>query len=329
VRTEARFPAVGIDAGHYESFYVKASKPDGGRAVWLRHTVHKRPSEEPTAAIWLTIFDADAPGPKALKVSYGHDELATGEDSYIRVGGATLSPGRATGSMSSDGLDASWDLRFTEGREALYHLPGERLYKARLPRTKLESPNPDSSFTGEVTLGGERYELAGWPGMMGHNWGTEHAERWIWMQAGDLGGLTGDYIDVALGRVKIGRWTTPWLANGQIVLDGEPLRLGGMTSAYGTDISEAPTSCTFTVPGRKVRVRGSVEANQKDVVGWVYADPKGPEHHTLNCSIADLRLEVERPGHRTATIEVPGAAAYELGSRDTDHGIPLQPYPDG
>jgi hypothetical protein len=329
VRTEARFPAIDIDAGHYESFYIKASRPGGGRAVWLRHTVHKRPSEEPTAAIWLTIFDAGAPAPKALKVSYGPGELGAGDGAYIRVGDASLSPGRATGAMSSDGLDASWDLRFTEGREALFHLPYERLYTSSLPRTKLLSPYPDSHFDGEVVLGGERYELTGWPGMVGHNWGTEHAERWIWLQASDLGERTGDYIDVALGRVKISRWTTPWLANGQIVLDGEPLRIGGLTSAYGTDIDAAPTSCRFTLPGPNVRVRGSVEADRKDVVGWVYADPKGPEHQTVNCSIANHTIEVERPGHKTATVEVPGAAAYELGSRDTDHGIPLQPYPDG
>jgi hypothetical protein len=33
-----------------------------------------------------------------------------------------------------------------------------------------------------------------------------------------------------------------------------------------------------------------------------------------------------RPAERLA---VAGAAAYEFGTRDSDHGIPLQPYPDG
>ena len=328
MRTEARFPAVGIETGHYESFYIKAGSPDGGRAVWLRHTVHKRPSEEPTASLWLTVFDAKEAAPRATKATFGSAELAAGDGLYIRVGDAALADGRANGSISAGGADASWDLRFTEGREALYHLPYERLYRTRLPRTKLLSPYPASRFDGEVTFGGERIALTGWPGMVGHNWGSEHAERWIWLQASDLGERTGDYLDVALGRVRVGRWTTPWLANGQIVLDGEPLRIGGLTSAYGTDIDEAPASCEFVLPGRRVRVRGRVEADPKDIVAWVYADPKGPEHHTLNCSIAKLRLEVERPGSKTATVEAAGAA-YELGSRDTTHGIPVQPFPDG
>ena len=32
---------------------------------------------------------------------------------------------------------------------------------------------------------------------------------------------------------------------------------------------------------------------------------------------------------RHARLEVAGAAAYELGIRDTEHGVPLQPYPEG
>ena len=32
-------------AGHYESFYLKLTQPGGGRAAWIRHTVHKRPGE--------------------------------------------------------------------------------------------------------------------------------------------------------------------------------------------------------------------------------------------------------------------------------------------
>jgi len=61
----------------------------------------------------------------------------------------------------------------------------------------------------------------------------------------------------------------------------------------------------------------------------VYADPKGAERNTLNCSISDLELEIERPGRDPERIELSGAAAYEIGMREADHGIPLQPYPDG
>ena len=76
-------------------------------------------------------------------------------------------------------------------------------------------------------------------------------------------------------------------------------------------------------------VRGRVSSEPRNFVAWIYADPVGPEHNTLNCSISDLELDVELDGGSAETLRVSGAAAYEFGTRDTDHGIPVQPYPDG
>ena len=329
MRTEARFPALPAKAGHYESFYIKAARPSGGRAIWIRHTIHKPPGTEPTASLWFTLFDADAAGPRTAKQTFSANELEAPPGAYVRVGGALLEPGTARGEIATEQARASWNLGFAEGAEPLHHLPYEFLYGAKLPKTKLLSPYPFTSFTGSVRAGDEVVEVDGWPGMVGHNWGAEHAERWIWMQAASLNGNDGDYIDVAAGRIKIGPAMTPWVANGRIVLDGEPHRLGGFRGSYGTELAETPSACEFTVAGRGVTVKGRVSAPVKDCVGWIYADPEGPEHNTVNCSIADMELRVERPGKRHAHIHVTGAAAYELGMRETDHGVPLQPYTDG
>jgi hypothetical protein len=40
-------------------------------------------------------------------------------------------------------------------------------------------------------------------------------------------------------------------------------------------------------------------------------------------------LNVEVDGGPAERLTVRGAAAYEFGTRDTDHGIPIQPYGDG
>ncbi len=329
MRTEARFPRLAHPAGHYESFYLKASRPTGGQSVWIRHTVHKRPAEPPTAALWLTVFDADAPGPRATKASFAAEELSAPEGAYIRVDGAVLEPGRASGKIDTADLHASWDLSFADPGEAFHHLPYERLYDASLPRTKFLSPYPSARFEGTVTLGDERIELAEWPGMIGHNWGTEHAERWVWIQGADLGGEQGSYLDLAAGRIKVGPMTTPWVANGMLRIDGSEHRLGGFDRILSTKLREQPTSCEFQLSGKDVKLRGRVSSEPRNFVAWIYADPKGPEHNTLNCSIADLELEVERRGGEPERLELNGAAAYEIGMRQTDHGIPVQPYPDG
>jgi len=94
----ARFPGVAGKAGHYESFYIKACRPGGGRGIWIRHTVHKRPGAEPNASIWFTLFDREADGPRATKVTVPAGELSTPAGSWIRVADAEIGPGYARAS---------------------------------------------------------------------------------------------------------------------------------------------------------------------------------------------------------------------------------------
>jgi hypothetical protein len=330
VRTEARFPEIPEKAGHYESFYLKLTQPGGGRGAWIRHTVHKRPKEQATCALWFVLFDSQAAGPRATKRQFGPDELGFAPDSYIRVADATLTDGRAIGRVATDVLEAKWDLSFSDTHEPFHHLPRDFLYRANLPKTKFLSPYPDATFNGHLEVGGERIAIEGWRGMVGHNWGAEHAERWVWIQGSGFEGRSReDYFDMAVGRIKVAGRTTPWVGNGMLFLDGKPHRLGGFGHVPSTEVSEEPTAARFELKGKGVKVSGNVRAPAKDFVAWIYADPVGPEHNTLNCSISDLHLHVEFDGRSAETLRVPEAAAYELGTRDTNHGIPVQPYPDG
>src|SRR3954465_5324361 len=102
----ARFPEVAAKGGHYESFYVKACRPGGGRGIWIRHTVHKRPGEEPKGSIWFTFFDAEAAGPRAAKITVLAAQLSSPEGSWIKVADAEIGPGRASGSVDVEALSA-------------------------------------------------------------------------------------------------------------------------------------------------------------------------------------------------------------------------------
>lgn len=342
----ARFPQVAAKRGHYESFYVKACRPGGGRGIWIRYTVHKRPGAEPKGSIWLTLFDREAEGPRATKLTLPAAELSAPAGAWIRVAGGEIGPGYArlpsgvpfgphtdkgnTGTAERAGTPtASWDLTFSGDAEPCKYLPADWLYEAPLPRTKFVAPYPDARFDGRLELDGETIELSGWPGMIGHNWGSEHAARWVWLEGTGFDGAPDTYFDAGAARIALGSRTTPWLPAGMLVLDGEAHRLGGFGKIRGASIEELPDACSFVLPGKDVVVRGRVSAPRKDFVGWVYADPKGPEHNTVNCSVADLELTVERPGQPPRQLTLAAGAAYELGMRETDHGIPIQPYPDG
>ncbi len=325
----ARFTGVAAKAGHYESFYVKACEPGGGRGIWIRHTVHKRPGAEPNASIWFVLFDRDADGPRATKVTVPAAELSTPAGSWIRVGDAEIGPRRAEGSVDTEALTASWSLSFDGDDRPCKYLPADWLYEAPLPRTKFLAPWPDARFEGRLEIDDTSIELSGWPGMIGHNWGTEHAERWVWLEGSGFADAPGTYFDAGAARVALGSRTSPWIPSGMLMLEGEPHRLGGLGAIRAAKVEESPTVCEFLLPGKDLVVRGRVAAPAKDFVGWVYADPKGPEHNTVNCSVADLELTVERPGLPPRELTLPGGGAYELGMRETDHGIPVQPYPDG
>ena len=323
----ARFPAVALAAGHYESFYLKACHPSEPRGLWVRYTVHKRPGAAPTGSLWFTLFDRAAAGPRAVKQTFAEVGARPGEQ--IHVGDAVMGFGTAAGRAEGEGRQAEWDLTFDSPEAPLQHLPRAWMYRAPLPRTKLESPSPDARFSGRASFDGHEVELDGWRGMVGHNWGTQHAERWIWLHGAGFAEDPASWLDVALGRIKVGPMTTPWIANGALCLGGERLALGGPGRARRTDVHESPDRAQITLPGRDLTVQVSVAAPREQFVGWVYADPDGSEHHAVNCSVADLQLGVSRPGHDPLSLSLDGGAAYELGMRERDHGMAIQPFPDG
>src|SRR5690349_8394357 len=287
--TRARFPDVPHDAGHYESFYLRAAHPSQPLGIWIRYTVHKRPGSEPTGSLWFTLFDGDADGPEAVKVTEPGPRLPNGD--FIEIAGATFGPATVAGRAG----DASWDPRYTGAADPLFHLPRDWMYTAKIPRTKTLSPAPAALYSGTVTVGERTIELDSWPGMVGHNWGAEHAERWVWMHGIGFEGKQEDtWIDAAIGRIKVGPLKTPWMGNGGISIDGVCYRLGGIEKTRGIKVNERPSRCDFVIPGEGISVRGRVESDPKNFVGWVYADPEGPEHNTVNCSIADMELTVSR-----------------------------------
>ena len=321
----AIFPTVSTRAGMYESFYLRAVSPDEPVGVWIRQTIHKRRGRPPTGSVWCTVFDARLPAPFTHKLTT--DRPTAPADAWIKLGEDTImGPGRADGSCGQ----ARWSLRFATDEPELRHLAPDWLYRMPLPRTKLTSPAPAASFDGVLELPGRSpIELRGWPGMVGHNWGSEHAERWIWLHGIAFADAPDAWLDVALGRLKIAGRMTPWVANGALSLDGRRHRIGGL-AARGLRVEETVAGCALRLPGEGgLTVDARVEVPAGSAAGWRYADPDGGEHDVVNCSVASLQLSVEQRDGSPRTLRTAHGGAYELGMRERDHGIPIAPFTDG
>jgi hypothetical protein len=200
------------------------------------------------------------------------------------------------------------------------------MYRTKLPRTKAVSLIPYARFRGEVSVGGQSLMVDGWPGMVGHNWGAEHAERWVWLHG--AGFASDSWLDVTIGRVKLGPLTLPWIANGGLWLDGRLHRLGGPGAIRATSLDEHPGRCRLVLRGRGLAVAGEVTAPPGMVAAWRYSDPAGGEHFTCNCSVASLALAVRFDDLPERSLHLPAGAAYEFGARERPAGVPVQPFPD-
>jgi hypothetical protein len=326
MQAQAIFPTAASRAGMYESFYLRAVAPDEPVGVWLRYTAHKRPGAEPKGSVWCTAFDARKGRPWMHKLTSA--ELSAPADGWIAVDGSKLGAGYAEGECGG----ASWSLRIESDEPQLRHLPAAWMYRARLPRTKLTSPAPDARVNGAIELpDGRTLRLERWRGMVGHNWGAEHAERWIWLHGVGFAQEPRAWLDVALGRIKVAGAVTPWIANGAISLGGRRWRVGGL-GRRGLRVQESAESCQLRMPGAHgLSVDASITVPPGSGAGWLYADPRGGEHEALNCSVAAIELDVRLPGERAPRqLSTTHGGAYELGVRAGErHGVPIAPFADG
>jgi hypothetical protein len=329
--TRAVFASARTRARLYESFFLRAVSPTEPVGVWIRYTVRKAAGREPTGSVWCTVFDARRGRPFMHKRSDARPRATAGD--WLALGESAIGPGHAHGSCGA----AHWSLRFSSPERELRHLSPAWLYRASLPRTKLTSPAPGASFDGVLELDGRAaIELRDWPGTVGHNWGSEHAARWIWLHGVAFADAPDAWLDVALGRLAVAGRMTPWTASGVLALDGKRHRLGGVT-ARGTSVSESPAGCSLALAGADgLTVRARADVPAQAAAGWRYSDPGGRragaperEHDVINCSVAALELTVTQPGAAAAILRSEHGGVYELGVREHDHGVPIAPFADG
>jgi hypothetical protein len=310
-----RAPAAPLRAALYESHYLTAADPAGGRALWLRFTALKRPGEPAHPTVWLTFFDARSGAPRALRVT-APEPLAAPGHAWVRCSLGEIGAAGARGDVSDAsgpagltraGFAVSWEARAAE----VAYLPARWLYDRPVPRSNGAALVPAASARGLLVLDGEEVSIDGWEAMVGHNWGTEHAHQWCWMHAGRLGEDGRGWLDLALVRIRIGPVLTPWIASGAIELDGRRYAAAPLRRVTCERDGERTTVRVALAGGAGVTVQ--LSAPRADTITWDYASPRGAGRVVDNCSVANARIVLET-SDGTRSLTVSGAAAVEHGS---------------
>ena len=311
-----RAPAAPLGAALYESHYLTAADPAGGRALWLRFTALKRPGEPARLTTWLTFFDRSAAGgPRALRVT-ADEPLTDPGDGWARSSLGEMGPSGTSGELEASAGDSglgrvSWDLRIKAHAGEVAYLPARWLYDRSVPRSNGAALVPAAYASGVLILDTHEVAIDGWEAMLGHNWGSEHAHQWCWLHAGRLGEDGRGWLDLALVRIGIGPVVTPWIASGAIELEGRRYAPAPLRRVTCERAGERTNVGVALSGGGTVTV--DVTAPAADTVTWDYAGPRGPGRIVDNCSVADARIALKTTGG-TRSLTVNGCAAVEHGT---------------
>ena len=308
-----------MEAGRYESWFLSARDPGSERALWIRHTRHRPRGGPETAALWCTVAAPEA-GPRPVAVKQVFSTLPP--DAAAGAGGFR-------GKAAQDGHPAAWDLTIATGETPLRPLRPAVLERMPLPRTKLVASVPDGLVSGTLTAGGQQLTVTGWRGTVGHNWGSEHADTWVWLHADGFADAPDAWLELVLARIRVGRARSPWTAMGAVSLGGRRVALGGLGRRVRADAEPRRLQAVVPAPGGRLDL--TVTSRDEDAVAVPYADPSGGSRTVRHALLATVSLTLHRPGQAGVTLSTSrGACEYGTSAGGGDvAGLPVTPLPAG
>ena len=315
----------GDRTGHYESFYLRANHPDRPMACWIRYTVHS-PAGRPAEAVgelWFVLFE-DGRHTVARR-AWPVGECSFARDSFaVRVGGATLGPGRASGAIPpGTGPGVDWDLSYAGDGPPLYLLPRRR-YGGRFPPAKSLVPDPLVRFGGELRVGARRVPVDGWRGSQNHNWGTRHTDRYAFGQVAGFDDAPDSVLEVVTAGTRAGRLRIPTATLLVLRHGGREYALTSTWRGLRATARVSPFDWRFATADSRVAIAGRITAPRESFVGLAYADPPGGTKYCLNTAIGrcELTLREKGSGVRHALRSAHGAMLETLDD-DPERGVPI------
>ena len=318
-----------VRGGHVESYFLRANHPSRPLAFWAKATVLKPVGGMALQESWFVFFDGERDRVRAGKRS---EPLAAGFTSQgaealnLSLCGAAWSiapSGHSRGEV--DG--AAWDLKFTrvEGSlgEPLSIFPSRMMLEAPFPKSKLLTPFPMLRFAGEVRAFDEAFDVEGWHGMLGHNWGKEHALEYAWGQClfPAEAGTPAAWVEGFTGRVKVGPVATPRLSALVVQRGDETWRFDRTFDPWTQKAEVEERRWTVELKNDRARAILEMDAMGRPLACLGYKDPTGAMGYCINTKLARTKVTVEPAGAAAFTLESAHGGALEFMRREPVRGL--------
>jgi hypothetical protein len=282
-------------ADHVESWFVRANDPSAPRAVWLKATVLTKADGTSVAEAWCSVFDGDRTAAFRRTVPLDDASYRSGKASLeARVAALTLDldgdDGRSSGELGDVGWDLSFARRPDQVGRPLSLFPSARLVDAPFPKNKLLTPFPVADFAGSVTWAGDPWDLGGWVGMQGHNWGPSHAPEYAWGQC--VFPEQDAVVEGASGRIELGSRTSPLFSMLVVRRGDDELRFDRLLDRWRQKPRIDFPHWTLEMRGRDGRALLEMTGSPAAMVCLGYDNPARARSYCLNSKTATVRVEV-------------------------------------
>jgi hypothetical protein len=321
---------------HVESWFLRANDPTSPRAIWLKATVLTKTDGTRLSQAWFSVFDGDRTEAACLDVPLDQARFDDSEDQLdVVVGPLTWQiaedSGTSHGSLEGGHHTVTWDLRFTRAEGSLGAtmslLPTARLVDAPFPKNKLLSPFPLAQFAGTVTWGEETWDLAGWHGMQGHNWGAAHSPEYAWGQCvftDVAGGEPFAVLEAASGRIPLGPVQSPFISMLVLRCDGAEYRFDRLVDLWRQHPDVAFPRWGLQMTGADGVVDLEMTGRPEAMVCLAYQNPARATSYCLNSKTAEVRVRVRpRNGHAFELVSAHGGALEFLASAPVPEIAPV------
>ncbi|WP_326310845.1 hypothetical protein [Nocardia sp. CDC153] len=339
-------PRLRPGSDHVESWFVRANDPHSPRAVWIKATVltsGDRPARRPqppaashhdprradtdpgtaVAQAWCSVFDGKRTRAWCVDIPLAtarFEAHALGQD--IAVGPLSLllhaRGGSTAGELSDAEQTIAWDVGFTKVAglgDPMSLLPTDRLLDSPVPSNKLVTPFPLLAVTGHLDWEGERWDLSGWHGMQGHNWGREHSPEYAWGQCVFTDARSGEpfaVAEAASGRTRMAGRTSALLSMLVVRRGGEEFRFDRIVDLWRQRPHLDFPDWSLRMSGRDGTAELRMHAEPEQMVCLAYRNPARATSYCLNSKTAAVSVHVAPRNGNAFELRSPHGGALEF-----------------